>query len=63
VRDTVASPSGASTIMNYGEGNGRLLAPGSPVAGAIANVWATSTMRPTDPKPVYDRCASHPGSC
>jgi hypothetical protein len=64
VRDTVSDPKGASTIMNYGEGNGRLLAPSSRVAEPISNVWAGSTMRPPDPKSApYDRCVLHPGSC
>jgi hypothetical protein len=64
VRDTVAGPNGTSTIVNYGEGNGRLQAPGSPVAGEINNTWASPSMRPTNPNPVpYDRCISHPISC
>ena len=65
IRDTVAGPNGTSTIKNYGEGNGELQAPGSPVAGAINNIWAGPAMRPSDPNapPPYDRCMSHPGSC
>jgi hypothetical protein len=66
VRDTVAGPNGTSTIMNYGEGNGELQRPGSRVAGAINNTWASPTMRPDDPRPQpppYDRCMSRPGLC
>lgn len=65
IRDTVAGPNGTSTIMNYGEGNGSLQAPGSRVAGEINNTWASPSMRPPNPNPgpVYDRCTAHPGSC
>jgi hypothetical protein len=64
VRDTLPGPNGTSTIMNYGEGNGQLLARGAPTAEGIANVWARPTMRPPDPKAVpHDRCTRHPGSC
>lgn len=65
IRDTISGPNGTSTIVNYGEGNGELQAPGSPVAGMINNAWATPAMRPPDPNPPrpYDRCRAHPGSC
>lgn len=63
VRDTIPSQNGGSTIMNYGEGNGRLQAPGSPVADPINNAWAQPSMRPADPRAPFDRCSSHPGAC
>ncbi len=43
VRDTVANANGTSTIRNFGEGNGRLQAPGSIVAPAINGVWKGQT--------------------
>jgi len=39
VREVTPNADGTSTIRNYGEGNGRLQAPGSPVAGPINNIW------------------------
>lgn len=66
VRDVANGPNGTSRIMNYGEGNGALQAPGSPVAGAINSVWAAPGMAPPpgpQPAPPYDRCMARPGSC
>jgi len=66
VRDVTPNPNGTSTIQNFGEGNGRLQAPSSPIAGAINNVWASPNMRPPSPQsttPKYDLCAAHPGAC
>jgi hypothetical protein len=65
IRDTIPGPKGTSTIMNYGEGNGALQAPGSRVAGEINNTWASPSMRPPNPNPgpQYDVCAAHPGAC
>jgi len=65
VRDVTPNANGTSTIQNYGEGNGRLQAPGSPVAGEINNVWASPSMRPPSPEttPRFDLCTSHPGAC
>ena len=65
VRDVTPNANGTSTIQNYGEGNGRLQAPGSPIASEINNVWASPSMRPPSPNPApaYDVCTSHPGAC
>lgn len=63
VRDTVPNANGTSTINNFGEGNGLLQSSRSPVAGMINNVWASPSMRPPEPRPQYDRCQAHPGSC
>lgn len=65
IRDTLPNRDGTSTIMNYGEGNGRLQSSRSPVAGMINNVWASPSMRPPAPQatPPYDPCLAHPGAC
>ncbi len=67
VRDVTPNANGTSVIQNYGEGNGRLQAPGSPVAREINGVWASPGMRPSAPqypaRRTYDLCASHPGAC
>jgi hypothetical protein len=66
VRDTSSGPDGTSIIHNFGEGNGALQAPGSPVAGAINSAWAAPGMAPPPgppgPRP-WDRCQSNPGRC
>ncbi len=65
VRDTVPNADGRSTIMNFGEGNGRAQAPGSPVAGMINNVWASQKPPPGPFPPRQGRdafCQSHPGA-
>ena len=65
VRDTSAGPNGTSVIHNFGEGNGALQAPGSPVAGAINSTWAAPGMAPP-PKldgPMKDPCMRNPGRC
>jgi hypothetical protein len=64
IRDTLPNANGTSTIVNYGEGNGALQSPNSPVAGAINNIWATPSMSPPNPNPApHDRCKTSPGSC
>lgn len=66
VRDTTPGPNGTSVIHNFGEGNGSLQAPGSPVAGAINSVWAAPTMAPPPgprPSQPWDRCQANPGRC
>ncbi len=66
VRDVSRGPNGTSVIHNYGEGNGQLQAPGSPVAGAINSIWAAPGMAPPpgpQPAPPYDPCMARPGRC
>ena len=61
VRDTVANANGTSTIRNYGEGNGRLQAPGSWVAPAINGVWKGQV--PPVPFNAQDRILNNPNFC
>jgi hypothetical protein len=66
VRDVTGGPNGTSTIHNYGEGNGALQAPSSPVAGMINSVWAAPGMAPPpgpQPPRAPDRCQRNPGRC
>lgn len=63
VRDTMAGPNG-TVIQNWGEGNGALQAPGSPVAGPINGVWAGHA--PPDPGAFarfLQACAANPAGC
>ncbi|HEX8621835.1 MAG TPA: RHS repeat-associated core domain-containing protein [Allosphingosinicella sp.] len=63
IRDVLPNANGTSTIHNFGEGNGFLQSKASPLANEINNVWATPAMRPQEPRPQWDPCASHPGAC
>jgi hypothetical protein len=61
VRDTMPGPNGTSIIQNWGEGNGALQAPGSPLAGPLNGVWGGHT--PPPPPSGYDVCRVRPGAC
>jgi RHS repeat-associated protein len=59
IRDTISNGDGTSTINNYGDGNGKLQAKGSPLAEEINSVWKTEV-----PPPIKDDlCMSRPGMC